>query len=135
MGLIHLLQIRLQESSCYNAPKHDESDFGRAIAGTVSLGEGSVDSRRMVVDGDIVIAGGSSRRQRIEAKKVPNPSRSSGCCSFPTTTVPKFRGDKSSSSIKRAENTVGEFSASDWGHWDIEESLKSDLDPQIAKVN
>ena len=72
MGLIHLLQIRLQESSCYNAPEHDESDFGRAIAGSVSLEKGSVDSK-MVVDGDTVIAGGSSRRTTDRGEESSKP--------------------------------------------------------------
>ena len=49
MGFIHLLQVCLQGSSRYNAPKHDKSGFGKAILSAASLSEDSVDSR-MVVD-------------------------------------------------------------------------------------
>lgn len=45
MGFIHLLQICLQESSCYNAPKHAEFCFGRAVTGAGGVEKGSVDSR------------------------------------------------------------------------------------------
>jgi hypothetical protein len=42
VGFVHLLQVCLQESSCYNTPKHDKIG---AIAGSMGLrgSNGSVD--------------------------------------------------------------------------------------------
>ena len=45
VGFIRLLQVCLQESSCYNAPKHDESGFGKVITGVGSVREDPMDSR------------------------------------------------------------------------------------------
>jgi len=49
MGFIHLLQVCLQESSCHNAPEHDESGFGKAIADAGSV-RGDSENSRMVGD-------------------------------------------------------------------------------------
>lgn len=48
MGLIHLLQICLQEPSCYNASEHAESGFGRVVVGVRSVRKDSMDSRTVV---------------------------------------------------------------------------------------
>jgi len=47
MGFIHLLQVCLQESSCHDAPKHNESDFRKLIAGAGGVRGDSVYSRMM----------------------------------------------------------------------------------------
>ena len=44
VGFIHLLQICLQEPSCYNAPKHVGSDLEGAITSRMGLRKESVDS-------------------------------------------------------------------------------------------
>jgi len=99
MRFVHLLQVRLQGSSRYNAPKHDRSGFGRTIAGAVSLGEDSVDLR-MVADLGIPSSLADPHRNddRLGKKKVPTPSRSSTVA--PITTVLEFREEFCRSSQK-----------------------------------
>jgi len=76
VGFIHLLQVCLQESSCYNAPKHDELGFGKVIADAESVREDSMDSRMVLSRfGDAVITAGGSLRPH-ETKKVLTHSRS-----------------------------------------------------------
>lgn len=90
MGFIHLLQVCLQESSCYNTPKHGESGFRKAIAGAGSVREDSV-NLRMVVDLEIPsLQADPYDDNGSETKKVLTHSRSLVCCFFPITTFLKF---------------------------------------------